>query len=238
MVWEGPGQARPLPDRKRNPAISVAGRALELSAGAVAIAFASMSPGVPDGEAVVLDVAQLQALLAKTFNVGLDVGRGKEPVALVRLRLAKALIGVAEANALAAESIAIERGVSTEQIAQTEALALHAAAFNGMPDPVFHLTARAMAIVCGLATVEPDPRAADNDVLLDAALQAATGLAQLLRLRGACATAQTAAERDAATACLLSAEAELTKAAEAVSGLLELAKVSAAAGRTGASDLN
>jgi hypothetical protein len=74
-----------------------------------------MSPGAPDGQAVVLDVAQLQALLAKTFNVGLDVGRGKEPVALVRLRLAKALVGVAEANALAAESIAIERGVGTQR---------------------------------------------------------------------------------------------------------------------------
>jgi hypothetical protein len=114
---------------------------------------------------VVLDVAQLQALLAKTFDVGLDVGRGKEPVALVRLRLAKALVGVAEANALAA--------------------------------------ARAMAIVTGLAAVEPDPRAPDNDVLLDAAVQAATGLAQLLRFRGACATADSAAEREAATACLL-----------------------------------
>ena len=94
-----------------------------------------MSPGAPDGQAVVLDVAQLQALLVKTFTVGLDVGRGKDPVALVRLRLAKALIGVAEANALAAESIAIERGVRAEQIAQTEALALHMAAFNGMRDP-------------------------------------------------------------------------------------------------------
>jgi hypothetical protein len=41
-----------------------------------------------------------------------------------------------------------------------------------------------------------------------------------------------------ATGCLLNADAELTKAAEAVSGLLELAKVSAAAGRTGSSDLN
>lgn len=69
---------------------------------------------------------------------------------------------------------------------------MHAAAFNGMPDPVFHLTARAMAIVTGLAAVEPDPRAPDNDVLLDAALQAATGLAQLLRFRGACATAESA----------------------------------------------
>ena len=92
---------------------------------------------------MVLDVAQLEALLAKTFNLGMDVGRGKEKVALVRLRLAKALIGVAEANALAAESIAIERGISTEEIARAEGLALHAAAFNGMPDPVFHMTARA-----------------------------------------------------------------------------------------------
>jgi hypothetical protein len=47
-----------------------------------------------------------------------------------------------------------------------------------------------------------------------------------------------AAEREAATACLLNAEAKLTKAAKVVSGLLELAKVSAAAGRTGTSDLN
>jgi hypothetical protein len=66
-------------------------------------------------------------------------------------------------------------------------------------------------------------------VLLDAALQAATG-AQLLRFRGACATAQSAAEREAATACLLNAETELTKAARAVSGLLKLAKVSACGG--------
>ena len=144
------------------------------------VAFAAMHTGAPEGHAVVLDVAQLQALLSKTFNLGLDVGRGKEPLALVRLRLAKALVGVAEANALAAESIAIERGVSTEQIAQAEALALHAAAYNGMPDPVFHLTVRAMAIITGLAAIEPDPRAPKNDVLVDAALQAAPGLQQLL----------------------------------------------------------
>ena len=54
-------------------------------------------------------------------------------MALVRLRLAKALIGVAEANALADESIAIQRDVGTEQIAQAEALALHAAALTGCP---------------------------------------------------------------------------------------------------------
>jgi len=38
-----------------------------------------MSPGAPDGQAVVLDVAQLQALLAKTFNGGLDVGVARSP---------------------------------------------------------------------------------------------------------------------------------------------------------------
>jgi len=37
---------------------------------------------------------------------------------------------VVEANALATESVAVERGISTEAIAQTEALALHAAAFK------------------------------------------------------------------------------------------------------------
>jgi hypothetical protein len=42
-----------------------------------------MSQGAPHGEAVVLEVAQLEALLSKTFNLGLDVGRGKEKVALV-----------------------------------------------------------------------------------------------------------------------------------------------------------
>jgi hypothetical protein len=125
-----------------------------------------------------------EALLSKTFNLGLDVGRGKDKVALVRLRLAKALVGVAEANALAAESIAIEHGVTTQQIAEAEALSLLAAAFNGMPDPVFHLTACVVAISIGLAAIEPDPRAAPTDMMLDAALQAATGLQQLLQFRG------------------------------------------------------
>jgi hypothetical protein len=35
---------------------------------------------------VVLDVAQLETLLTRTFSIGLDVGRGREKVALVRLR--------------------------------------------------------------------------------------------------------------------------------------------------------
>ena len=41
--------------------------------------------GAPGGGAVVLDVAQLEALLTRTFSIGLDVGRGREKVALVRL---------------------------------------------------------------------------------------------------------------------------------------------------------
>jgi hypothetical protein len=41
-----------------------------------------------------------------------------------------------------------------------------------MPDPVFHLAQRAMGVVTGLAAIEPDPRASDRDVLLDAALMA------------------------------------------------------------------
>jgi hypothetical protein len=45
------------------------------------------------GDPVVLDVPHLVALLEKTFNIGLDVGRGKEKVDLVRLRLSKALVG-------------------------------------------------------------------------------------------------------------------------------------------------
>ena len=41
-----------------------------------AVISAFMSKGVPEGEPVVLDVAQLEALLSKTFGIGLDVGRG------------------------------------------------------------------------------------------------------------------------------------------------------------------
>ena len=187
---------------------------------------------------VILDVGQLEALLRKTFNIGLDVGRGREKVDLVRLRLSKALLGAAEAQALAAESIAIEGGVPTAKIAEAEGLALHAAAFNGVPDPVFHLTARAMGIVTGLAAVEPDPAAPDRDALLDAALDAATALAQLLGFRRACITATTAADQAEATAKLTESAAGFTRAAQAVGTLLDLARLTAASGRLGKQDLN
>src|SRR6266568_3959570 len=111
--------------------------------------------GAPGGGPVVLDVAQLEALLTRTFSIGLDVGRGREKVALVRLRLSRALPGAAGTQAMAAGALAIERGAATEQIAAAEGLALHAAAFNGMPDPVLHLAARAMGVITGLAALEP-----------------------------------------------------------------------------------
>ena len=196
-----------------------------------------MDRGVPDGEAVVLEVSQLQTLLRKSFNIGIDPDPRK-PRALNRLELAKALQGAAEANAVAAKGIAIERGIETEQIALSEALALHAAAYNGMPDPVFHLVERAMGIVAGLAAVEPDPRAGDSDMLLDTALRAATSLAQLLQARQGFATAKTPAERDATTAALVNAGKQLRQAADEVDGFFTLAEASWAAGRRGTTDLN
>jgi hypothetical protein len=66
-----------------------------------------MSRGdAPGGGAVVLDVAQLETLLTRTFSIGLDVGRGREKVALVRLRLSRALLGAAETQAMAAWALA------------------------------------------------------------------------------------------------------------------------------------
>jgi hypothetical protein len=88
---------------------------------------------------------------------------------------------------------------------------------------VLHLAARAMGVVTGLAALEPAPRVPGADVLLDAALQAATGPQQLLAFRAHdCTTVTTPAEQAAATAGLTSAAAGLGKAAEALHGLIEL----------------
>ena len=65
-------------------------------------------PSAPGGRAVVLDVAQLEALLTRTFSIGLDAGRGREKVALDSR---------SRTRAMAAGALAIERGVATEQIA-------------------------------------------------------------------------------------------------------------------------
>src|SRR5260370_38918475 len=111
--------------------------------------------GAPGGGAVVLDVAQLEALSTRTFSIGLDAGRGREKVALVRLRLSGALPGAAETPAMAAGALASEPGAATEQIAAAGGLALPAAAVNGMPAPVLHLAARALRAGTGLAAPEP-----------------------------------------------------------------------------------
>lgn len=142
------------------------------------------------------------------------------------------------AQALAAESIALERGVPTEKIAEAEAMALHAGAFNGIPDPVFHLTARAMGVLTGLGALEPDPRAGDRDAVLDAALDVVTALVKLLGFRGDCVTADSAGEQAQAIAKLAQCAVGLTRAAEAVTGLVDLARMTSASGRRGRQDLN
>src|SRR5260370_31757302 len=98
-----------------------------------------MSRVVREGESVVLDVAQLEALLSSTFGIALDAGRGKEPVALVRLRLARPLLGAPDANPVAAQAVAPEPGIPAPQIASPEGPPLHAAPFHGLPHPVVHL---------------------------------------------------------------------------------------------------
>src|SRR5260370_221346 len=80
--------------------------------------------GAPGGGAVVLDVAQLEALSTRTFSIGLDAGRGTETVALVRLRLSRALPGAAEPPAMAAGALATQPGVATEQTAPARGLSL------------------------------------------------------------------------------------------------------------------
>ena len=107
-----------------------------------------------------------------------------------------------------------------------------------MPDPVFHLVERAIGIVSGLAAIEPDPRAGENDLLLDTALRAATALAQLLQARHGFATAETPAQRDATTAALTNAGKELRQAAEEIDSFFTLAEMVWAAGRRGRDDLN
>lgn len=117
---------------------------------------------------------------------------------------------------------------------------MHAGALNGIPDPVLHLGARAMGIVTGLAAIEPDLRAPARDAILDAALWAAAGVVKLLGFRRDCVTATTHADQVQATthADQVQATAELTEAVEAVTGLLELAHITAESAPTGKQNLN
>lgn len=73
---------------------------------------------------------------------------------------------------------------------------------------------------------------------MDTALVAATALAKLLGFRRDFVEATTPTDQAKATAKLLEAGAELSKAADAVAGLVELARMMAALGRVAKQDLN
>ena len=145
-----------------------------------------MSQGsAPRGGAAVLDVAQLEALLSRTFSIGLDVGWVGRRSPWSGCRLSKALLGAAETQAMAAEALAIEQGMAAEQMrgGRGGGAARRRVQRDAGPGAGGHLAAHAMGVVTGLAALEPDPRAPGADMLLDAARQAATGLQQLLAFR-------------------------------------------------------
>lgn len=192
----------------------------------------------PDARPALLDVAQLEELLAGTFSIGQDVGQGRDKAELVRVRLFKALLGAVEAQVLVAAAIATVGGVPSAKLVQTEGLALDAAMLNGIPDPMLHLQARAMSIVAGLGVLRPDPAAPGPDIALSIALGVAGGLANLLGFRSDSATATTNAGQARAAAKLEESATALTTAATAVTRLAELARLHAASGRTGKQDLN
>ncbi|MGZ4251490.1 MAG: hypothetical protein ACXVUE_24705 [Solirubrobacteraceae bacterium] len=75
-------------------------------------------------------------------------------------------------------------------------------------------------------------------MLLDTALRTATALAQLLQARHGFTTAETAAQRDATTAVLISAGKQLRQAGKEIDGYFRLAEASWAVGRRGRDDLN
>ena len=58
---------------------------------------------------MVLDVAQLEALLARTFSIGLDVGRGREKVALVRHDCTTVTTPAEQAAGLTSAAAGVER---------------------------------------------------------------------------------------------------------------------------------
>jgi hypothetical protein len=192
--------------------------------------------GAPGGGAVVRDVAPLEALLTPTFSIGLDVGRGREKVPWSGCGCPGRCPAPPSRRRWPPGALVIERGVATEQIAAAGGLALHAAAFNGIPDGAAPGRPRdGRGHRPGRARTRPARPGAD--VLLDAAPQAAAGLQQLLAFRHDCTTVTTPAEQ-AAAAGLTSAAAELGQAAEALHGLIELAEMTGRSGRAGKTDLS
>src|SRR5271165_460450 len=139
---------------------------------------------------------------------------------------------------MAAEALAIERGVATEQIAAAEGLALHAAAFNGTPDPVLHLAARAMGVVTGLPALEPDLRPPTPTCSWTPPCRPPPACSSSWPSGMTAPPSPPRRSRPGATAGLTSAAAELGKATEALHGLIELAEMTGRSGRTGKTDLN
>lgn len=153
---------------------------------------------------MLLDVAQLEAPLT-TLGIGLDVGQGREPEALVRLRLAKALLGAAEAQALAAESVAIEDKVPTEAIAEAQRGGVARRGVQRHPGS-------------GLLPAGPGGGRGHQP---DGVTTAAAPGEQTQTIRALTAAAE-----------------QLAQASEKVTGLVELAGLTARAGRTGRADLS
>ncbi len=79
-------------------------------------------------------------------------------------------------------------------------------------DPLkIHLMERAMGIIPALAQVELDPRAGDEDLPLNIATLAASGLAKLLQARHGFTTATTDPQHEAVTSALIARRRAATK---------------------------
>ena len=182
------------------------------------------------GGAVVLDIAPLEALLSRTFSIGLDVGRGREKVALARLRLSRALPGAAATQAMAAEALAIEQGVATEQIAAAGGWRCPPPRSTGCRTRC--CTRPPARWAWSPAWPRPNPARAPPAPACSRTppCRPPPACSSSCPSGHACTTATSPAEQQDA--------AELGKAAEAACGLIELARLTAASGRTGRTDLS
>ncbi|MEU4234323.1 hypothetical protein AB0F17_59460 [Nonomuraea sp. NPDC026600] len=171
-----------------------------------------------NGEVPVLNNSDLRATLKK-FGISGD-HLDKDAKALVRLRMCHALLGAAEAQALQAESEALEAGIDPEQVRAAHATAFVGASAHEGAGPLMLLQARAMSLVAMILQLEPDPRAVVSDAVLAASVKAAAGLAGLLHFRHEAATG---GDEAAAEKMLAEAAANLQTAAEEINALFEMA---------------
>jgi len=186
-------------------------------------------------ESVELSTEQMLGLLA-TFGVaGADVGQDRDPQALVRLRLARAVLGAAEAHALYAEQGAIEAGLSREQITATAAAVFAGADATEGADPLVLLQARAMSLHAGIEQMEPDPRAPAGDPILAVAGTVAAALYTLIGTRYQLAVGENPTE---AVEKLAAVGQVLEQTTGRINELFGLAGMAGRAGRGGPGDKN